>query len=119
MIYYDAPNYNSKLNLLLFLLAKKEAFKKVLIFVDQKRIADRLFEALELNFGNEYRKDNLSSTFALLKDESILNEPDAYQNQMENSQQISTYLASLDAEISFYDCFPGGEKFITKAIMLR
>ena len=28
-------------------------FKRVLIFVDQKRIADRLFEALELNFGNE------------------------------------------------------------------
>jgi len=50
---FNAPNYNSKLNLSLFLLAKKEAFKKVLIFVDQKRIADRLFEALELNFRNE------------------------------------------------------------------
>jgi ATP-dependent RNA helicase RhlE len=37
----------------LFLLAQKEAFRKVLIFVDQKRIADRLYEALELNFGNE------------------------------------------------------------------
>lgn len=50
---FDVPNYNSKLNLLLFLLAQKETFRKVLIFVDLKRIADRLFEALDLNFGNE------------------------------------------------------------------
>jgi ATP-dependent RNA helicase RhlE len=52
-IRFDVPNYNSKLNLLLYLLAKKETFSKVLIFVDQKRIADRLFETLEFNFINE------------------------------------------------------------------
>ena len=50
---FDVPNYNSKVNLLLYLLKQKDAFNKVLIFVNQKRIADRLFEELELNFGNE------------------------------------------------------------------
>ena len=50
-IRYDAENYNSKLNLLVHLLEDLERFNKVLVFVDQKRIADRLFETLELHFG--------------------------------------------------------------------
>ena len=50
---YDVQNYNSKLNLLIHLLKNREELSKVLIFVDQKRIADRLFESLTLNFGNE------------------------------------------------------------------
>lgn len=50
---YDVQNYNSKLNLLVYLLNRKDELNKVLIFVDQKSIADRLFESLTLNFANE------------------------------------------------------------------
>ncbi len=50
---YDVPNYHTKVNLLNSLLNDKEAFNKVLIFVAFKRMADRLFEALENTFNNE------------------------------------------------------------------
>jgi len=36
---------------------------------------------LELQLGNEYRKDQLSTTFSLLEDEIILEQPDGYQNR--------------------------------------
>jgi len=36
---------------------------------------------LELQLGNEYRKDQLSTTFSLLEDEVILEQPDGYQNR--------------------------------------
>ena len=44
---YAVPNYYTKVNLLSYLLKDKEEMKKVLIFVSSKKIADRLFEALE------------------------------------------------------------------------
>ena len=50
---FDAANYNTKVNLLNFLLREKEHYNKVLVFVDQKRIADRLFNQIALNFANE------------------------------------------------------------------
>ncbi|MCF6298099.1 MAG: DEAD/DEAH box helicase, partial [Flavobacteriaceae bacterium] len=49
---YEVPNYNTKVNFLNFLLNKKD-FKKVLIFVKNKRIADRLFENLKEVFIDE------------------------------------------------------------------
>ena len=44
---YEVPNYYTKVNLLSYLLKDKEEMKKVLVFVSSKKIADRLFEALE------------------------------------------------------------------------
>jgi len=50
---YDVPNYYTKVNLLNHLLNDKKVFNKVLIFVAFKRMADRLFEALETTFSDE------------------------------------------------------------------
>ncbi|MGC6431573.1 MAG: DEAD/DEAH box helicase [Jejuia sp.] len=50
---YEAPNFYTKLNLLIHLLQNEEEFNKVLIFVAFKRMADRLFEKLEEHFNNE------------------------------------------------------------------
>src|SRR5690606_3857313 len=44
---YAVPNYYTKVNLLVFLLKDRTIYKKVLIFVSNKRSADRLFEALK------------------------------------------------------------------------
>lgn len=49
---YAVPNYNTKVNFLKSLLHKK-SFKKVLVFVKNKRIADRLFENLQEDFAEE------------------------------------------------------------------
>jgi ATP-dependent RNA helicase RhlE len=50
---YAVPNFYTKANLLSFLLKDKEEFNKVLVFVSGKKNADRLFEALEPDFGTE------------------------------------------------------------------
>lgn len=50
---YDVPNFYTKVNLLNYLLNDKDIFNKVLIFVAFKRMADRLFEALETTFNDE------------------------------------------------------------------
>jgi len=49
---YPVPNYNTKVNFLKDLL-KDKTFEKVLIFVKNKRIADRLFENLNEEFKEE------------------------------------------------------------------
>ncbi len=50
---YDVPNFYTKVNLLANLLQDKETFHKVLVFVSNKKSADRLFEALEEVYGSE------------------------------------------------------------------
>ena len=50
---FAVPNFNTKINLLAYLLKDKETFNKVLVFVSSKRNADRLFEALDTDFGEE------------------------------------------------------------------
>lgn len=50
---YSVPNFNTKVNLLKMLLVDKSIFSKVLIFVETKKLADTLFEAIEPNFANE------------------------------------------------------------------
>jgi len=50
---YNVPNFHTKVNLLLHLLRNEEQFKKVLIFVAFKRMADRLFEKLDEFFKEE------------------------------------------------------------------
>lgn len=50
---YNVPNFNTKVNLLANLLTNKNEYSRVLIFINHKRIADRLFEKLESIFNDE------------------------------------------------------------------
>ncbi|MCM4152355.1 ATP-dependent helicase [Arenibacter sp. N53] len=50
---YSVENFYTKVNLLVYLLKDKTFFRKVLVFVSNKRSADRLFEALKVDYGNE------------------------------------------------------------------
>lgn len=48
---------------------------------------------LEMQVGNEYREDKLLTTFSLLEDNSIINQPESYQNQT-NYQVNDLYFKS-------------------------
>tara|TARA_R110002073_G_scaffold72537_1_gene177239 strand:+ start:216698 stop:218038 length:1341 start_codon:yes stop_codon:yes gene_type:complete len=50
---YAVPNFNTKVNLLTHILKDKSTYSKVLVFVSNKKNADRLFETLEELFGSE------------------------------------------------------------------
>ncbi len=50
---YPVHNFYTKVNLLAHLLEDKETFSKVLVFNSSKKYADRLFNALEEQYGNE------------------------------------------------------------------
>ncbi|MDY8138205.1 DEAD/DEAH box helicase [Aquimarina sp. 2201CG5-10] len=50
---YKVPNFYTKVNLLEHLLRDKEKFEKVLVFVSNKKMADRLFERFENTFTDE------------------------------------------------------------------
>lgn len=50
---YKVENFYTKINLLKKLLQDKKEFNKVLVFVADKKNADRLFEALENQYGTE------------------------------------------------------------------
>ncbi|WP_104733945.1 DEAD/DEAH box helicase [Hanstruepera ponticola] len=50
---YAVPNFYTKLNLLKHLLQESETYNRVLVFVAYKKMADRLFDALEEYFPNE------------------------------------------------------------------
>jgi len=52
-ICYPVQNFYTKVNLLIHLLKNREEYSKVLIFVSNKKNADRLFEALEEDYGSE------------------------------------------------------------------
>lgn len=49
---YEVPNFNTKINLLKFLLVQEAEFVKVLLFVSTKKLADNLFEQLQPEFEN-------------------------------------------------------------------
>lgn len=49
---YHVPNFNTKVNLLHYLLSTDESMTKVLIFVGTKALADQLYEQLEIKFPN-------------------------------------------------------------------
>ncbi len=51
--YYTVQNFNTKVNLLGYLLSDRDEFKKVLVFVSTKAGADRLFESLQESHGTE------------------------------------------------------------------
>lgn len=50
---YFVPNYFTKVNLLIHLLANKKVFSKAMIFVGNIKSADRLYGDLKKEFGNE------------------------------------------------------------------
>lgn len=50
---YPAQNFHTKANLLSFLLSDKQVYKKVLVFVASKKIADRLHDTLLPRLGSE------------------------------------------------------------------
>tara|TARA_R110002072_G_scaffold103137_1_gene226458 strand:- start:115287 stop:116645 length:1359 start_codon:yes stop_codon:yes gene_type:complete len=50
---FSVPNFYTKVNLLVHLLKDKETYEKVLIFVGNKRSADRLFDELEQAFNDD------------------------------------------------------------------
>lgn len=50
---FAVPNFYTKVNLLVHILDDKELYNKVLIFVKNKRSADRLYEILEEKLGNQ------------------------------------------------------------------
>jgi len=50
---YEVPNYHTKVNLIRFLMEERDVYHRVLIFVSNKRMADRLFESLEEGFKDE------------------------------------------------------------------
>ena len=52
---YNVPNFNTKANLLEYLLTEDQDLSKVMVFVRSKRIADRLFELITNKFP-----DNIS-----------------------------------------------------------
>lgn len=50
---YAVPNFYTKVNLLVHLLQDNKTYNKVLVFVSNKKSADRLFEVLDEFYGNE------------------------------------------------------------------
>jgi ATP-dependent RNA helicase RhlE len=50
---YRVANYHTKVNLLSHLIRDRSVYRKVLVFAPSKRIADRMYEALEEEFGSE------------------------------------------------------------------
>jgi len=52
-VQYDVPNFYTKVNLLKFLLGDEETFNKVIVFVSNKKMADRLFDNLETTFVDQ------------------------------------------------------------------
>ncbi|MEZ7495760.1 DEAD/DEAH box helicase [Leeuwenhoekiella aequorea] len=51
--YYELPNFYTKANLLIKLLKDKQEYSKNLVFVSNKKHADRLYTVLEEVYGNE------------------------------------------------------------------
>lgn len=50
---YLVENFYTKVNLLTHLLQDKETYQKILVFIDSKKNADRLFTAMEESFWSE------------------------------------------------------------------
>lgn len=48
---YAIPNFYTKINLLIHLLQNKETYNKVLVFVSNKKIADRIYSLLKETFA--------------------------------------------------------------------
>ncbi len=53
-ISYHLPNFNTKINLLKHLLQTNEDMSRILVFVNNKKIADMLHERIEADFPDEF-----------------------------------------------------------------
>ena len=53
-ITYQVPNFNTKVNLLKHLLTTDETMSRVLVFVNNKKISDLLFESIEEAFEGQF-----------------------------------------------------------------
>lgn len=51
---YDVPNFHTKINLLKHLLETDESLDRVLVFVNNKKIADMLFERIDEYFPGQF-----------------------------------------------------------------
>jgi ATP-dependent RNA helicase RhlE len=51
---YHLPNFNTKINLLKHLLQNNEDMSRILVFVNNKKIADMLHERIEADFPDEF-----------------------------------------------------------------
>lgn len=54
-ILYGVPNFNTKINLLEYLLENDKEMRKVLVFASTKQLADQLFEHLYEKFPNQFQ----------------------------------------------------------------
>ncbi|BDB56942.1 DEAD/DEAH box helicase [Flavobacterium ammonificans] len=53
-ITYQVPNFNTKVNLLKHLLTTDESMSRVLVFVNNKKISDLLFESIDEEFEGQF-----------------------------------------------------------------
>lgn len=53
-ITYNVPNFNTKVNLLKYLLATNESMERVLVFVNNKKISDMLHTRIEEDFEGQF-----------------------------------------------------------------
>ncbi|MEY4433674.1 MAG: hypothetical protein RLZZ44_1808, partial [Bacteroidota bacterium] len=53
-ITYQVPNFNTKVNLLKHLLTSDESMSRVLVFVNNKKISDMLFESIDEEFEGQF-----------------------------------------------------------------
>ncbi len=51
---YHLPNFNTKINLLKYLLQNDAEMSRILVFVNNKKIADMLHESIEADFPDEF-----------------------------------------------------------------
>ena len=51
---YKVENFNTKINLLKYLLQDNDAMSRILVFVNNKKIADLLHESVEADFANQF-----------------------------------------------------------------
>lgn len=51
---YKVENFNTKINLLKYLLSENQEMSRVLIFVNNKKISDMLYERVEEDFPNQF-----------------------------------------------------------------
>lgn len=51
---YQVPNFNTKINLLKYLLETDESMQRILVFVNNKKIADMLHERIDAEFPEQF-----------------------------------------------------------------
>jgi ATP-dependent RNA helicase RhlE len=75
-IVYKVPNFNTKINLLNYLLEQNQSMSKILIFVNNKKIADKLHENINENFGEQFGviHSNKSQNYRLITVSDFQNE---------------------------------------------